>query len=202
MSKVSEGIPEVEDPFALLLTWKAAAERGESHDSTAACLATSTSEGAPSARMVLVKAIDSRGLVFYTNEESRKGRELAANPQVALTFYWPKLVRQVRVEGAAEGIEGEEADRYFASRPRGSQIGAWASAQSSVLTDGLDELTRRFEAETERFAGRPVPRPPHWVGYRVIPNSIEFWQHRDDRMHERLVYQRDNGTWTCARLAP
>ena len=195
-------LPVVEDPIELLQTWRADAEREERQDPSAACLATVGENGAPAARMVLVKAIDARGLVFYTNTESRKGKELKGNPNAALVIHWPVLGRQVRIEGAAVLVSDEEDDRYFASRPRGSQISAWASAQSSVLAGGLEELSQQFEETAEQFSGRPVDRPSHWTGYRIAVDRIEFWRHRDDRLHERLRYVRAEEGWRHERLAP
>ena len=195
-------LPEVDDPIDLLRSWRADAGREETHDASAACLATVGRDGTPAARIVLIKALDARGLVFYTNSDSRKGRELAEHPRAALAIHWPALGRQVRVEGPVAPVSDEEADAYFASRPRGSQVGAWASAQSSVLAGGLDELSQRFRDTEERFSGREVPRPPHWTGYRVVPHRIEFWRHRDDRLHERLRYERSGDGWRHDRLAP
>ncbi len=195
-------LPGVDDPIDLLRGWRADADREETHDPSAACLATVGRDGAPAARIVLIKALDARGLVFYTNSESRKGRELAEHPSAALAIHWPALGRQVRIEGPVVPVSDDEANTYFASRPRGSQIGAWASAQSSVLVGGLDELSRQFRDTSERFSGRPVTRPPHWTGYRVVPHRIEFWRHRDDRLHERLRYERTEDGWRHDRLAP
>ena len=195
-------LPAVDDPIELLQTWRTDAGREETQDPSAACLATVGKDGAPAARMVLVKAIDASGLVFYTNTESRKGRELKDNPKAALVMHWPVLGRQVRVEGAATLVSDEEADRYFASRPRGSQISAGASAQSSVLAGGLAELSRQFAEISGQFSGRPVDRPPHWTGYRITVDRIEFWRHRDDRLHERLRFVRTENGWQHERLAP
>ncbi len=198
----AQNIPEVGNPIELLLEWRADAKEREVHDSTGACLATCDTHGLPSARIVLIKLVDTRGLVFYTNSLSRKGSEIARNPRAALVFHWPTLQRQVRVEGAVEQVDGDEADAYFASRPRGSQIGAWASAQSSVLKGGLEELASSFRDAIQRHTQADVPRPSYWQGYRVVPERIEFWRHRDDRMHERLRYRRDRGGWIRERLAP
>lgn len=197
-----QNIPEVENPIQLLLDWRADAKEREVHDSTGACLATCDTHGVPSARIVLIKSIDSRGIVFYTNSLSRKGNEIAQNPRAALVFHWPTLRRQVRVEGAVREVDDDEAEAYFSSRPRGSQIGAWASAQSSVLKGGFKELASSFRATAQRHTDVAVPRPPYWKGYRVVPGRIEFWLHRDDRMHERLRYRRDGGGWIRERLAP
>jgi len=166
----------------------------------AMCLAT-VADGAPSARMVLLKGVDDRGLVFYTNHGSAKGRDVAANPAVALVFHWQPLGRQVRIVGWAERVGDADSDAYFATRERGSQLGAWASHQSTVLADRA-ELEARLAAVTARFADGPVPRPPWWGGYRVVPDAVELWQGRADRLHDRLRYLRGDGGWRVERLAP
>jgi len=164
-------------------------------------LATADENGQPSARIVLLKSYDHRGFVFYTNYHSRKGRELDQNSRVSLLFYWPAVARQVRIEGRVEKVSREESDQYFASRPLGSRIGAWASEQSSPV-ENRELLEKRFEEFSEKF-GDNVPRPPHWGGYRVKPATIEFWQGRDNRLHDRLRYSRqDDGSWLIERLAP
>jgi len=164
-------------------------------------LATATPDGRPSVRVVLLKGFDERGFVFYTNYRGRKGRELEANPCCSLLFYWGELERQVRVEGRASQLPGEESDAYFKSRPRGSQLGAWASEQSRPISERneLEERLRELEAEYE---GREVPRPPFWGGYRVEPETFEFWQGRENRLHDRLLYRRSNGNWRITRLQP
>ena len=165
-------------------------------------VATATPDGRPSARVVLLKGFDERGFVFYTSYEGRKGRELETNPNCALVFYWGELERQVRVEGRASRVPEGESDEYFGSRPRGSQLGAWASEQSRPVEgrDVLEERLRNLEAEYE---GREVFRPPFWGGYRVEPETIEFWQGRENRLHDRLVYRRsDDGEWERERLQP
>ncbi|HEX8952513.1 MAG TPA: pyridoxamine 5'-phosphate oxidase [Polyangia bacterium] len=173
------------------------------HDPTAMTLATVGADGRPSARVVLLKGVDGGGFVFYTNTRSRKGRELDGNPQVALTLWWPATGWQVRVEGAAARVTDGEADAYFATRARGSQLGAWASEQSETLASRA-ELEGRLQALTERFANRPVPRPPHWTGYRVTPTLIELWKNREDRLHDRQEYRRASATapWTMRLLNP
>ncbi|KAF1049975.1 MAG: Pyridoxine/pyridoxamine 5'-phosphate oxidase [Burkholderia gladioli] len=166
-------------------------------------LATVDAEGRPSARIVLIKGVDERGFVFFSNYESRKGRELAHNPNAALLFYWIELERQVRVEGRIEKTSAAQSDAYFASRPAGSRIGAWASEQSAVIANRgvLEAREREF---SERYGENP-PRPPHWGGYRLVPDAIEFWQGRPSRLHDRLRYTRDaasNTPWTIERLSP
>lgn len=168
---------------------------------TAMMLATVGADGQPSLRVVLLKSVDERGFVFYTNYESRKGRELLAHPKAALCFHWQPLERQVRIEGEAAPVAPEEADAYFATRARLSQIGAWASRQSRPLSNDA-ELDTRVRQMEERFAGGAVPRPPHWSGFRVVPRRMEFWRNRAFRLHERLVYEREEGNWRVTRLYP
>ena len=188
------------EPFERFGQWFEEASESEPL-AEAASLATAAPDGAPSLRLVLVKAADSRGFVFYTNVESRKGAELAANPRGALCFHWKALKRQVRIEGAVESVGDDEADAYFATRARESQIGAWASAQSRPLASP-EELERRFAKESRRYEGRAVPRPPNWHGYRVVPSLIEFWEERPHRLHDRLVFRRAGAGWTVKRLFP
>jgi pyridoxamine 5'-phosphate oxidase len=169
-------------------------------DSISMTLATATRYGRPSARIVLLKSFDEHGFVFYTNYDSRKGSELEENARACLLFYWPAVWRQVRIEGAVERVSDEESDQYFHSRPLGSKVGAWASEQSSTIEDRA-VLEKRFEEFDLKF-GDNVPRPPHWGGYRVIPETIEFWQGQDNRLHDRLRYKLQDDEWIIERLAP
>lgn len=190
------------EPFGLFETWLAEATAAEPNDPTAMTLATAGLEGVPSARMVLLKGVDARGFVFYTNMQSRKAAELASNPRVALLFHWKSLRRQVRIEGTTEPVTDAEADAYFASRPRISRLGAWASDQSRPLPN-REELERRLAEQEARFPDDAVPRPPHWSGYRVLPNRFEFWQDMPYRLHDRTVYSRDSsGGWRSGKLYP
>ena len=191
------------DPFALLTEWLADARRTEVNDPNAMTLATVGPDGAPDARIVLLKGQDSRGLVFYTNYESRKGKELASDPRAALVFHWKSLQRQVRVEGRVESVTPEEADAYFLSRPRLSKVGAWASDQSRPLAERA-ELERRLAEAEARYPGDDVPRPPHWSGFRVVPGRFEFWREMPYRLHDRLIFTRSEGPnlWSTGRLFP
>jgi pyridoxamine 5'-phosphate oxidase len=189
------------DPIALFQEWLVEAEAAEPNDPTAMCLATVDASGAPSARMVLLKGVDQRGFAFYTNFESRKGGELAGQRVAALCFHWKSLRRQVRVEGAVEPVTEAEADAYFASRARVSQLGAWASDQSRPL-DRRATLEARVAAMEARFAGEAVSRPPNWSGYRVIPGAIEFWKDGAFRLHDRIVFRRAEAGWETERLYP
>jgi pyridoxamine 5'-phosphate oxidase len=190
-----------DDPIALFGRWFDEAHDAGIYLPESMALATATADGKPSARQVLLKSFDERGFVFYTNYESRKGLEIAQNPRAALAVHWPILHRQVRINGSVEKTSPEESEAYFASRPRGSRIGAWASDQSSVL-ESRDELENRFRKVQERFAGGEVPLPPFWGGYRIDPEVIEFWQGRANRLHDRLRYTRTAGGWTIDRLYP
>jgi pyridoxamine 5'-phosphate oxidase len=180
-----------------------AIQRAAAHqvDTAPVTLATATPEGRPSARMVLLRGVDDRGFMFYTNYTSRKAQELNANPHAALCFHWPTLDEQIRVEGRVERTSDEESEAYFAGRPRGRQLGAWASSQSHVLA-AREQLEEEYRAVEARFADRTVPRPPFWGGFRIIPTRIEFWYGRPDRLHDRLVYTRDGDGWTIERLYP
>lgn len=191
----------VRDPFEWFAAWLADAERQEPTNPSAVSVATVGADGRPSVRMVLLRGFDTRGFVFYTNLESRKGGELRLHPVAALCFYWKSLGRQVRVEGAIELVSDAEADAYFASRPRDSQIGAWASRQSQVLETRF-ALEKRVAQFAARFGFGTVPRPPFWSGYRVVPDAIEFWEEGAFRLHDRTQYQRDGDSWTVSKLYP
>lgn len=190
-----------EDPIELFNSWFAEATQAEPSDPNAVALATADASGRPAVRMVLLKDADARGFVFYTNLESRKGQEIQANPWAALCFYWKSLDRQVRVEGRIEPVAAAEADSYFASRDRASQIGAWASRQSRPLESRF-ALERRLAEFTAKFHVGTVPRPPFWSGFRLVPEAIEFWQERPFRLHDRTVYHRDGTTWSVRKLYP
>lgn len=191
------------DPISFFGQWFNEAERSEIDDVNAMTLATADGEGKPHGRVVLLKGIDARGFTFFTNYESAKGHDLSHNPYAALVFYWKELERQVRIEGAVEELMTEESDAYFASRPRGSRIGAWASPQSTAIADRRI-LEERVEHFSEQYPGDEVPRPSFWGGYRVLPTCIEFWQGRSNRLHDRIRFRREslNDPWERERLAP
>lgn len=194
-------IPNTDDPIALFAAWYDDVLASDIVNPTAMTLATAGSDGRPAARMVLLKGFDERGFVFYTNNQSRKGEALTANPAAALCFYWAKLDHQVRIEGAVEAASDAEADDYFASRPKDSQIGAWASAQSRPL-EGRFALEKEIARYAAKYALGAVPRPPHWSGFRVVPERIEFWEEGLFRLHDRLVFHRNGDGWTTERLFP
>jgi len=195
---------EVDNPFNRFAAWFAEADKSEPNDPNAVAVATVGADGQPSLRMVLLKGFDPSGFVFYTNLESRKGLELRAHPKAALLFHWKSLRRQVRIEGKVASVSDAEADAYYASRPRGSQIGAWASDQSRVLAARF-ELEKRVALFTAKFAIGEIPRPQHWSGLRLQPHRFEFWQDRAFRLHDRTVYRRDDtagSIWTIEKLYP
>lgn len=189
------------DPVAQFAQWYERAQAVVKPLPHAVALATATRAGHPSLRMVLLNGFDAHGFVFYTNYRSRKGRELARNPRATLLFYWGEIERQVRIDGSVKKLMARESDEYFATRPRGSQLSAWASPQSAVET-GRDALERRFAAFARKYPAA-VPRPPNWGGYRLVPEAFEFWQGREDRLHDRILYRRARGgRWQIERLAP
>jgi len=189
------------DPIAQVASWYAQAQERGVAQPEAMTLATATPAGAPSARMVLLKGIDARGLIFFTNLDSRKAAELAANPRAALVLYWQPLRRQVRVEGRVERLSEAESAAYFATRPRGGALAAWASPQSRPL-ESRDALERLYAGVEQRFAGEDVPLPPFWGGYLVVPDAVELWEGRDNRLHDRVRYERAGSAWRLTRLAP
>ncbi len=189
------------DPFEQFARWSEPIFDPTIPESTAMTLATATADGRPSARIVLLKGIDDRGFIFYTNFDSRKGAELVSNPRAAVAFHWPDMRRQVRIEGVVERVDEATADAYFASRPRGSRLGAWISKQSAVITRA--QLEADFASLCEKYADQDIPRPPFWGGFRLVVETMEFWQSRTNRLHDRLRYQRSaGGQWIIKRLAP
>ena len=192
------------NPIVQFERWFVEARENQSDRPESMTVATASADGTVSASVCLLKGFDQHGFVFFTNFNSRKGDQLRENPHVALCFFWAGLDRQVRIEGGAVKVTEEESDAYFATRPRGSQLGAWASDQSKVLMGGRGDLDARFHELESTYRDKPVPRPPHWGGYRVIPNLIEFWQGRDDRLHDRFAYRlrADAKDWVVERLSP
>ena len=200
-----QGLSEMDvhpNPFEQFKTWFDQAVAAQLPEPNAMTIATVTSDGKPSARIVLLKDYDERGFVFYTNYKSHKGQQLVENPWGAIAFLWAELERQVRIEGCVEKVSPAESDAYFHSRPIGSQLGAWASNQSQVI-ESREVLEQQLQKLKEEYDNKEVPRPPHWGGFRVIPNEIEFWQGRPSRLHDRLLYQRsEDGSWKIQRLSP
>jgi pyridoxamine 5'-phosphate oxidase len=200
-----QGLSETDahlNPFEQFKIWFDQALFAQLPEPNAMTIATATTNGKPSARMVLLKDYDERGFVFYTNYESNKGQQLVENPWGAIAFWWAELERQVRIEGRVEKVSPAESEAYFHSRPKASQLGAWASNQSQVI-DSREVLERRLQQLKEEYENKEVPRPPNWGGFRVIPTEIEFWQGRPSRLHDRLLYQRsEDGSWRIQRLSP
>ncbi len=200
-----QGLSETDvnpNPFEQFKLWFDQALAARLPEPNAMTIATASLDGKPSARMVLLKDYDERGFVFYTNYDSQKGQHLRENPWGAIIFWWAELERQVRIEGRVEKVSEAESEAYFRSRPQGSQLGAWVSDQSQII-DSREVLEERLQQLKEKYENQEVPRPPHWGGFRVIPDKIEFWQGRPSRLHDRLLYQREeNGTWTIQRLSP
>ena len=189
------------DPIAQFTKWFDEAVAAQAYEPNAMCLATSTADAYPSARMVLLKGVDARGFVFYTDYRSRKGRELSENPHAALCFHWQELERQVRITGPVQRVSREESAAYFASRPLPSRMGAWTSHQSSEI-ESRAILERELASVQARFSSGDVPLPEHWGGFRVLPDEIEFWQGRASRLHDRIRFRRENGEWVRSRLSP
>jgi pyridoxamine 5'-phosphate oxidase len=200
---MSGDFTEADEPMRLFAAWLEDATKTEPRDPTAMTLATVDGDGMPDARMVLLKSADAQGFVFFTNTESQKGQELAGSPKAALVFHWKSLNRQIRVRGVVERVTDAEADAYFATRPKQAQIGAWASQQSRPLESRL-AFEKAVAVNAAKYALGNVPRPPYWSGYRIVPSSIEFWHDRPFRLHDRIVFKRDNpgAAWTKTRLYP
>jgi pyridoxamine 5'-phosphate oxidase len=199
-----DGLSEADlagDPFSQFGIWLAEALEAQLPEPNAMTLATADGAGRPSARIVLLRGFDAAGFVWYTNYESRKGRELSDNPYAALVFYWPQLERQVRIEGPVAVLEPSQSDAYFSSRPRGSRLGAWASPQSQVIAERA-LLDARLAEVAQRFPAEELPRPPFWGGFRLAPEVVEFWQGRPSRLHDRLRYRKEGEIWLVERLAP
>ena len=194
-------IPKNKDPIALFKEWLGEAEALEPVNSNAMALATASADNRPSVRMVLLKDVDERGFVFYSNTESRKGLEIKANAYVSLCFYWKSLGRQVRIDGAIKEVSSQEADEYFESRHKGARVGAWASKQSRPMKGQFD-LEKNVARYTAKFKNSSVPRPDYWCGYRVAPEAIEFWIERDSRLHDRYVFRQSVDGWKIVRLFP
>jgi pyridoxamine 5'-phosphate oxidase len=194
---------EADEPLRLFAAWFEEAKRKEPADPNAMALGTVDADGLPNVRMVLLKGLDDRGFVFYTNTESQKGREMAAQPKAALLFHWKSLTRQIRIRGPVETVTAQEADDYFATRPKLAQLGAWASAQSRPLESRL-AFEKAVALQTAKYALGTVPRPPHWSGYRVVPMRMEFWHDRPFRLHDRVEFRRDGvgGAWSKTRMYP
>lgn len=198
---MSTTVEEKNDPMELFKEWFDQAQKLNVKEPAAVLLATSTTDGKPSLRTMLMKEYDQRGFCFFTNLTSRKGKELLENPQAAMCFYWDAIDRQIRIEGKVERVTEKEADRYFAARSRGSQLGAWSSKQSLAM-ESDDELPTRVKAITQQFEGQPVPRPPFWSGFRLVPDCIEFWQRGEHRLHKRILYTKLTNSWKIQRLFP
>ena len=197
----TDDFTQEDEPFALFATWLKDAEASEINDPNAVALATVDADGLPNVRMVLLKGFDVRGFVFYTNFESQKGQEILGQKKAAMCFHWKSLRRQIRLRGEVEVVSDAEADEYYQSRPLGSRIGAWASAQSRPL-EGRFALEKAVAEYTAKFALGNVPRPPHWSGFRIIPRSIEFWHDRKFRLHDRIEFRRDGEGWSKVRMYP
>jgi len=194
-------VAEPDDPIERFEALFRRAAENAPFDPVAVTLATATADGRPSARVVLLRRVDARGFGFFTNYDSRKGRELLGNPHAAICAYWPWLDEQARIEGRVVKADAAESDEYFAARPRGSQVGAWASAQSQALSSRAD-LEARYHAIDAQYEGRPIPRPPYWGGFRLVPDRIEFWRAGTYRLHERVLYVRESGAWRSQTLYP